>query len=125
VIPAGRCAAPGTKEAAAPPLTFDEKAAARQAGGRAARGYGAAPPASRLLRIAGATALRAGLDPGDLCVPSAREYGQAQPAPPRPRRVRWALARGTRNAGHYVNWRSIVRRNGKITRIRYEEVSTV
>jgi hypothetical protein len=55
VIPAGRCAAQGTKEAASPPLTFDEKAAARQAGGRAARGYGAAPPASRLLRIASAT----------------------------------------------------------------------
>ena len=82
MIPAGRCAAPGTKEAASPPLTFDEKAAARQAGGRAARGYGAAPPASRLLRIADATALRAGLDPGDLCVPSGRKYGQAQPAPP-------------------------------------------
>ena len=78
---AGRCAAPGTKEAASPPLTFDENAAARQAGGRAARGYGAAPPASRLLRIAGATALRAGLDPGDLCGPSGRKYGQAQPAP--------------------------------------------
>ena len=82
MISAGRCAAQGTKEAASPPLTFDEKAAARQAGGRAARGYGAAPPASRLLRIAGATALRAGLDPGALCDPSARKYGQAQPAPP-------------------------------------------
>jgi hypothetical protein len=81
--------------------------------------------ASRLLRIADATALRAGLDPGDLCVPSGRKYGQAQPAPPRTRRVRWPPAQSTKNAGHYVNWRSIVRRNGKITRIRYEEVSTV
>jgi hypothetical protein len=32
--------------------------------GRAARAYGAARPASRLLRIADATAPRAGLDPG-------------------------------------------------------------
>ena len=79
---AGRCAAQAMKEAAPPPLTFEEKAAAHQAGRRAARGYGAAPPASRLLRIASATALRAGLDPGDLCGPSARKYGQAQPAPP-------------------------------------------
>ena len=33
-----------------------QKAAALRAGGRAAQGYGAAPPASRLLRIADATA---------------------------------------------------------------------
>ena len=125
MIPASRCAAPGTKEAASPPLTFDEKAAARQARGRAARGYGAAPPASRLLRIAGATALRAGLDPGDLCVPSGRKYGQAQPAPSPAAARPMGLTQGTRNATNYVNWRSIVRRNGKITRIRYEEVSTV
>ena len=39
------------KVAASPPLT-PNKAAALQAGGRAAQGYGAAPPASRLLRIA-------------------------------------------------------------------------
>ena len=43
--------------------------------------YGAAPPASRLLRIADATALRADLDPGDLCGPSGRKHGQARPAP--------------------------------------------
>src|ERR1022692_2184271 len=43
--------------------------------------YGAAPPASRLLRIADATALRAGLDPGDLCGPCGRKHGQATPAP--------------------------------------------
>jgi len=127
VTAVGRCAAPGTKEeAASPPLTFDEKAAARQAGGRAARGYGAAPPASRLLRIASATALRAGLDPGDLCGPSGRRYGQAQPAPAQRRGASDGPLPGrTRNAIHYMNWRSIVRRNGEITRIRYEEVSTV
>ena len=55
------------------------------AGGRAAQGYGAVPPASRLLRIADATALRAGLDPGDLYGPSGRKYGQA-PACPGPER---------------------------------------
>ena len=44
------------------------RAAARQAGGRAARGYGAAPPASRLLRTA-ARRPAAGPDPGDLCGP--------------------------------------------------------
>jgi hypothetical protein len=43
--------------------------------------YGAAPPASRLLRIADATALRAGLDPGDHYGPSGRKHGQARPAP--------------------------------------------
>ena len=97
---AGRCAAQGMKkEAASPPLTFAEKAAARQAGGRAARGYGAAPPASRLLRIASATALRAGLDPGDLCGPSARKHGQAQPAPaPRRGAPDGPMPQGTRNA---------------------------
>ena len=126
MIPAGRCAAQGTKETASPPLTFDQKAAARQAGGRAARGYGAAPPASRLLRIASATALRAGLDPGDLCVPSGRKYGQAKPAPPGARRVRCPRAQRTNGRQEpEMNWRSTARRSGKITRIRYEEVSTV
>jgi len=99
VTAAGRCAAQGMKKKAAPPpLTFDEKAAAHQAGGRAARGYGAAPPASRLLRIASATALRAGLDPGDLCGPSARKYGQALPRPHGAARPMGPLPRGTRNA---------------------------
>ena len=44
-------------------------------------GYGAAPPAARLLRIADATALRAGLAPGDLCGPAGRKHGQAQACP--------------------------------------------
>ena len=50
------------------------------AGGRAARGYGAAPPASRLLRTA-ARRPAAGPDPGDLCGPSGRKYGQAPACP--------------------------------------------
>ena len=54
-------------------------------------GYGAAPPASRLLRIAAATALRAGPDPGDHCGPSGRKRGQAQACP--------ALARGAQTPG--------------------------
>jgi hypothetical protein len=37
--------------------------------------------ASRLLRIAAATALRAGPDPGDLCGPWGRKRGQAQACP--------------------------------------------
>ncbi len=124
---AGRCAAQGMKkEAASPPLTFDEKAAACQAGGRAARGYGAAPPASRLLRTA-ARRPAAGLDPGDLCGPSGRKYGQAQPAPPRgaARPVTTVTATCQRMPGNKVNWRSILRRGDEITRISYEEVSTV
>jgi hypothetical protein len=97
-----------------------------RAGGRAARGYGAAPPASRLLRTA-ARRPAAGPDPGDLCGPSGRRYGQA-PACPTPRRGAPGDHRAPRTSerpGNEVNWRSIVRRNGEITRISYEEVSTV
>ncbi len=45
--------------------------------------------------------------------------------------IAWSIAIATtgpvhqRAPGHEVNRRSIVRRDGKITRIRYEEVSTV
>ena len=73
----------GMKEAASPPLTFLFRRA----------GYEAAPPASRVLRIAlRATALRAALDPGDLGGPWRQEEraGRACPAGraarnPRPR----------------------------------------
>jgi hypothetical protein len=61
------------KEAAAPPLI----SGARRAG------YGAAPPASRVLRIAlRATALRAALDPGDLGGPWRQEERSGQGLPP-------------------------------------------
>src|SRR6266851_4762470 len=95
------------------------------AGGRAARGYGAAPPASRLLRPA-ARRPAAGPDPGDLCGPSGRKYGQAPACPARgaARPVVTAPAH-ERTPGNEVNWRSIVRRRSEITRIRYEEVSTL
>ena len=47
-------------------------------------GYGAAPPASRVLRIAlRATALRAALDPGDHCGPGGREERAGPGLPPR------------------------------------------
>jgi hypothetical protein len=69
--PRGGDRAQTTMEAAAPPLAC----------WCPRRGYGAAPPASRVLRIAlRATALRAALDPGDPCGPAGRKHGQAQPA---------------------------------------------
>ena len=43
--------------------------------------YGAAPPASRLLRIADATALRAGLDAGASTAPEGSKSGQARACP--------------------------------------------
>ena len=47
-------------------------------------GYGAAPPASRVLRIAlRATALRAALDPGDHCGPWEQEERAGPGLPPR------------------------------------------
>jgi hypothetical protein len=51
---------------------------------RAAPGYGAAPPASRVLRIAlRATGLRPALDPGASAAPPAQRHGQdQQPCPP-------------------------------------------
>src|SRR6266516_8024564 len=53
-------------------------------------GYGAAPPAPRVLRIAlRATALRAALDPGDHCGPWDQEKRQAQACP--------RAARGAKN----------------------------
>ena len=69
------------------------QAAALQAWGRAARGYGAAPPASRLLRTA-ARRPAAGPDPGDLYGPAGRKYGQAPACPTR------GAARPAVHAGH-------------------------
>jgi hypothetical protein len=59
-------------EAAAPPLTFS----------RARAGYGAAPPASRVLRIAlRATALRPPLTPETSAAPGQATRGQAKSLP--------------------------------------------
>jgi len=63
----------GMMEAASPPLIFRARRA----------GYGAAPPASRVLRIAlRATALRAALDAGDLGGPCGQEARSGQGLPP-------------------------------------------
>ena len=63
-------------------------------------GYRAAPPASRVLRIAlRATALRAAPDPGDHCGPSGQEERQAQACPPRYAARNPAAAKGTRTPG--------------------------
>jgi hypothetical protein len=60
-------------------------------------GYGAAPPASRVLRIAlRATALRAALDPGDHCAPWAQEERQAQACPALRAARKTPRRRGTR-----------------------------
>ena len=75
---AGRCAAPDQEGGGFAAAVFPVRRAV----------YGAAPPASRVLRIAlRATALRAALDPGDLGGPLGQEEraGQ-QPAPPCTRR---------------------------------------
>src|SRR5215475_9442330 len=89
-------------------------------------GYGAAPPASRVLRIAlRATALRAALDPGDHCGPWGQEERAGPGLPP-------ALRANPAVAGHsskpnvrtQVNWRSIVRRKRKITNLGWCQGST-
>ncbi len=81
-------------------------------------GYGAAPPAPRVLRIAlRATALRAALDPGDHCGPRGQEERAGPGLPPRgARRANPAVAghRSKPDVRTHVNWRSIVRRNGKL-----------
>jgi len=84
-------------------------------------GYGAAPPAPRVLRIAlRATALRAAPDPGDRCGPWEQEKRAGPGLPPRgARRANPAVAEhtGYPDAGKQVNWRSIVTRSGKITNL--------
>ena len=64
--------------------------------GGCARGLcGAAPPASRVLRIAlRATVHRAALDPGDHCGPWGQEQGAGQGLPPREARVQPLLGFG-------------------------------
>ena len=66
------------------------RAAAFPGGGRAARRYGAAPPASspsvtagqpRTVQLPGTRTREDSLDPGNLCDPSGRKYGQAPACP--------------------------------------------
>ena len=85
--------------------------------------YGAAPPASKVLRIAlRATApCGAALDPGDHCGPWEQEKRAGPGLPPRcARRAnprRWRAHRSKPNVGTQVNWRSIVTRKRKITNL--------
>jgi hypothetical protein len=84
----------GMKEAASPPLLSLSRRA----------GYGAAPPASRVLRIAlRATALRAALDPETPAAPGGRKSGQARACPARARGTnhppRWRAQASTRTPG--------------------------
>jgi hypothetical protein len=113
--------------------THSRCAAALRPGDAPRRGYRAAPPASRLLRIAACcrAALRdgpagAGLEHRSLCGPSGRKHGQAPACPsriaarPHAGDGRSPLTREKRE-GTDVQ----VATEAKITRNDYEEVSTV
>ena len=83
-------------------------------------GYGAAPPAPRLPRIACGAGLRPALTPETTAAPGARKSGQAQACPRAARGAQTPAVAGhgsKPNARTQVNWRSIVRRNGKITNL--------
>ena len=108
--PAARARKEG-KEAASPPLI----------GGARRAGYGAAPPASRVFRIALARDSPAGC-PGPRRPRRPLEAGKRSgpgPAPARRAARRPAVAGGCRDpdAREQVNWCSIVRRGGEITQI--------
>ncbi len=81
-------------------------------------GYGAAPPAPRVLRIAlRATALRAALGPGDHYGPWGQEERAGTGLPPRcARRANPAVAGHSSkpNARTQLNWRSITATSGKL-----------
>ena len=87
---------------------------------RGRAGYGAAPPASSVLRIAlRATALRAALDPGDHCGPWEQEQRAGPGLPPRarPRKPGGGRACASpRTQRKQMNWRPVPRRR-KITGI--------
>src|SRR5215472_17653007 len=105
----------------------------RWPGNAARQGYGAAPPASRVLHIAlRATALRAALDPGDLCGPLGQERGQAPACPSAARRARAKMTAAARPGPCHMtaedtnrNRCSSNQKNAEITRNRFEEVFTV
>jgi hypothetical protein len=118
VSAAGRCAARDEKKAASP--LVPPVAAAPGPGDAPLEGTGpplrpqgcCAPPA-------GGGPCGAGLDPGDHCGPSGRKHRQALACPDPARRVRRARARRTSaRQESKMNWRSILRRGTRITRIR-------
>ena len=93
VTAAGRCAAQDQDGGGLRRSLFHRRAAALQAGGRAARGYGAAPPASRpavtagqprTVTLPGTRTREAGLERWrPLAAPEAGKAGRRQPAPAR------------------------------------------
>ena len=88
VSPAGRCAAQTRTEAASPPLTFDEKAAALGPGDAPREGTG--PPLRRQGCCASLRRRPCGpaLTPETTAAPQAGNTGRPQPARPGARRVR-------------------------------------
>ena len=91
-------------------------------------GYGAAPPASRVLRIAlRATALRAALDPGDHCGPWEQEERAGQACPRQHARranPRWRAYASTGSRREQMNWRSVLRTR-KINRYSRQTLESV
>ncbi len=83
-------------------------------------GYGAAPPASRALRVSCGNGLRPPLTPETSAAPGAGRAGRTGPARARRAARRPVAAGGCRypDAREQVNWRSITRRRWrKITQI--------
>ena len=127
---------PGRKEGGGFAAAHSRCAARPRPGNAPRKGYVAAPPASRLLRTAlRAAALRAGLDPGDHCGPAGRKYGQAPACParstarPRAGDTHSLPDQGealllTRREVEGTDVR-VARTEAKITRNRYEDLSTV
>jgi len=113
VSAAGPLRGPGgaRKEAASPPLI----SGARRAG------YGAAPPASRALRVSCGNGLRPPLTPETSAAPGGQEERSGPgPAPARSaaRNPVMAAAADTRTPGKEMNWCSITRKEEeKITQI--------
>ena len=118
---------PGNKEGGGFAAAHSLEAAALRPGDAPRQGYGAAPPASRLLRTACGGGLTAGPDPGDLGGPAGRKGGQAPACPacsaPRPRAGDRRSPLTSGKAGE--NRRSSTKNGSGITRNSYEEVSTV
>ena len=132
---AGRCAAQTPKEAASPPLTVTMGLPRSRPGDAPRKDTG--PPLSVQAGCdRGATANRRAawhMDTPSRALsaepPAAPGPGKAgRPSLPRPaaRRVRCLVRQVTsERPDNEVNGCSIIRRNSEITRIRYEEVSTV
>ena len=127
---AGRCAAQDQKEAASPPLTFTIGLPHSRPGTRRAKVQGRPSGVKAVCDRWARTALPGktredSLDPGDLCDPSGRNTGRPQPAPPRARRVRSPCPGTQTNARERSELAFDTQKKRQITRISYEEPSTV